>query len=69
MTSGDLTSGTSYTITTRAGDNASPVNDEGFASSITFTWDTAPPLTAFQKPSAGGLYLDRPADDFRNRNG
>ena len=45
-----LTSGTSYYVTSRAFDNATPANDEGFFSvrSTTFTYDANTPLFTLQ---------------------
>ncbi len=57
ITSGDLTSGTSYYITSKAMDDSSPVNDEGFGNvrSSTFTWDIVVPTATIFVPNAGGF--------------
>ena len=48
-----LTSGTSYFMTVKALDSASPSNDEGFYSvrSVTFTFDNDPPTIVFKRRS------------------
>ena len=48
----NLNSGTSYYVTTRALDNAVPINDEGYyhSGASTFTFDNTAPLLAMQSP-------------------
>ncbi|MFN0117549.1 MAG: hypothetical protein ACKVQC_04550, partial [Elusimicrobiota bacterium] len=52
---GDLTSGVSYYMTSRAYDNAAPVNNETFYSvrSATFTFDNTAPVVVLNSPSDG----------------
>ncbi len=58
ISTSNMTSGTSYYITVRAQDNASPANDEGFYSvrSVTFTYDNVPPAVVVQTPG-NGIYF------------